>query len=110
MPGERRIKPTTRRALLAVLALLPAGARPSAWAQAPSGKVARIGWLLPGTRAAQEPLVEEFQRGMVELGYIEGRTVATDYLYADGDLDRLPGLAAQLVAMKVDIIVTVSTP
>jgi putative tryptophan/tyrosine transport system substrate-binding protein len=47
---------------------------------------------------------------MRELGYIEGRTVETEYVYADGELDRLPGLAATLVEHKVDVIVTSSTP
>jgi putative ABC transport system substrate-binding protein len=47
---------------------------------------------------------------MRELGYIEGRTVETEYVYADGQFDRLPGLAAKLVEHKVDIIVTASTP
>src|SRR5947208_7558390 len=45
-----------------------------------------------------------------ELGYIEGRTVETEYVYADGQFDRLPGLTAKLVEHKVDIIVTASTP
>jgi putative ABC transport system substrate-binding protein len=47
---------------------------------------------------------------MRELGYIEGRTVETEYVYADGHFDRLPDLAAKLVEHKVDLIVTSSTP
>ena len=47
---------------------------------------------------------------MRELGYIEGRTVETEYVYADAQFNRLPALAAQLVERKVDIIVTASTP
>jgi putative tryptophan/tyrosine transport system substrate-binding protein len=47
---------------------------------------------------------------MRELGYIDGRTVETEYLYADGYFDRLPGLADKLVDHKVDLIVTASTP
>jgi putative tryptophan/tyrosine transport system substrate-binding protein len=47
---------------------------------------------------------------MRELGYVEGRTVQTEYLYADGQFDRLPGLAEKLVDHKVDLIVTASTP
>jgi hypothetical protein len=62
-----------------------------------------------GSQAAQENL-EEYRRGMRELGYVEGRTVETRYLYADGQFDRLPELAAMLVADKVDIIVTAGTP
>src|SRR5262249_25113353 len=45
-----------------------------------------------------------------ELGYIEGRTVETEYLYADAQFDRLPGLAVRLVEHKVGVIVTASTP
>jgi putative ABC transport system substrate-binding protein len=47
---------------------------------------------------------------MRELGYIEGRTVETEYVYADGHFDRLPDLASKLVDHKVDLIVTASTP
>lgn len=80
------------------------------FAQQQSGKVPRIGWLVPSTRAAQEVVLEEYRSGMRDLGYLEGRNVETEYLYADGQFDRLPGLAAELVAHKVDIIVTASTP
>ena len=78
-------------------------------AQQPSRKIPRVGWLALGSQAAQENL-EEYRRGMRELGYVEGRTVETTYLYADGQFDRLPELAAMLVAEKVDIIVTAGTP
>ena len=79
-------------------------------AQQHSGKIPHVGWLVPGTRDNQEPLLEEYRRGMRELGYVEGRTVETEYLYADAQFDRLPGLAQRLVEHKVDVIVTVSTP
>jgi ABC-type uncharacterized transport system substrate-binding protein len=82
----------------------------AARAQQHSGKIPHVGWLVPGTRDNQEPLLEEYRRGMRELGYVEGRTVETEYLYADAQLDRLPGLAQRLVEHKVDVIVTVSTP
>jgi ABC transporter substrate binding protein len=78
-------------------------------AQQSSRKIPRVGWLALGSQAAQENL-EEYRRGMRELGYVEGRTVETKYLYADGQFDRLPELAAMLVAEKVDIIVTAGTP
>ena len=58
------------------------------------------GWLVPGTRDAQSDL-EEYRRGMRELGYIESRTIETKYVYADGRADRLSELAAMLVADKV---------
>jgi putative ABC transport system substrate-binding protein len=78
-------------------------------ARQPSGKIPRIGWLAPGSPTVQD-LLEEYRRGMLEFGYVEGRTVQTEYLYADGQSDRLPGLAARLVTDKVDIIVTAGTP
>jgi putative ABC transport system substrate-binding protein len=53
-------------------------------AQQPSRKIPRIGWLVPSPRAEQDNL-EEYRRGMQELGYAEGRTVETTYLYAEGD-------------------------
>ena len=74
------------------------------------GKPPRIGWLVPTTQAEWDGLLEEYRRGMRELGYIEGRTVETEYLYADGHFERLPDLAAELVEHKVDVIVTASTP
>jgi putative ABC transport system substrate-binding protein len=81
----------------------------TASAQQPSHKIPRIGWLVPSAQTEQENL-EEYRRGMLELGYVEGRTVATTYLYAGGEPARLDSLAATLVAANVDIIVTFSTP
>src|SRR6266849_2408443 len=98
-----------RRNLLLALAAGTLASPVRSFAQQPFRKIPRIGWLVPGTPAVQGNL-EEYRRGMRELGYIEGRTVETEYLYAEGQPDRLPGLAATLVADKVDIIVTASTP
>jgi putative ABC transport system substrate-binding protein len=98
-----------RRNLLLALAAGTLASPVRSFAQQPFRKIPRIGWLVPGTPAVQGNL-EEYRRGMRELGYIEGRTVETGYLYAEGQPDRLPGLAATLVADKVDIIVTASTP
>src|SRR5262245_12747672 len=80
------------------------------FAQQHPGKVPRIGWPVPTTQAEWDTLLGEYRRGMRELGYIEGRTVETEYVYADGELDRLPGLAAKLVEHTLDVIVTASTP
>ncbi len=98
-----------RRTLL--MAIGTAAVRPpSSFAQQNPGKLPRIGWLAPGSQAEQESVLEEYRRGMRELGYVEGRTVETEYLYADGHFDRLSYFAAKLVRDKVDVIVTVSTP
>jgi len=92
--------------LLAGMAII----RPvTANAQQPSHKIPRIGWLVPTPQTEQDNL-EEYRRGMLELGYIEGSTVVTRYLYSGGDPDRLDDLAATLVGEKVDVIVTFSTP
>ena len=91
--------------LLGSAAVWPISAR----AQQLSRKIPRVGWLAPGSEAVEENL-EQYRLGMRELGYVEGRTVETKYLYADGNFDRLGNLAGVLVADSVDIIVTAGTP
>src|SRR5262249_28463320 len=74
------------------------------------GKVPRIAYLSPGS-ASPGPLAyhDEFQRGLRELGYVEGRNIVIEYRFADGKFDRLDQLAAELVRLNVDIIVSVVT-
>ena len=74
------------------------------------GKVPRIGYLSPGSASAG-PLAyhDEFQRGLRELGYVEGQNIVIEYRFADGKFDRLAALAAELVQLNVDIIVSVVT-
>lgn len=76
-----------------------------------AGKIPRIGWLSVGS-ASREPAenLEAFRRGLQQLGYVEGRSITIEYRYAEGRQDRLPELAAELVRLKVDIIVAVPTP
>jgi putative ABC transport system substrate-binding protein len=100
-----------RRTLLVVLGT--GTLAPGSFAQQHSGKPARIGWLVPTTQAewdGPDGWLKEYRGGMRDLGYIEGRTVQTEYIYADGHFERLPELAAKLVEHKVDLIVTASTP
>src|SRR5262245_25327121 len=68
-----------------------------------TGKVARIGFLSPSYEPS--PVGEAFVVGMRELGYIEGRNITIEYRHGEGRFDRLPGLAAELVRLKVDIII-----
>ena len=75
-------------------------------AQKPA-KVHRIGYLT--SASALGPLEEAFRQGLRELGYVEGKNITIDYRLAQGKLDRLFDLAAELVRLKVDIIVTPST-
>ena len=69
-----------------------------------AAKVARIGYLSPN-RASSPRSVDAFLQGLRDLGYVEGRNVVIEYRDADGKLERLPVLAAELVALKVDVIV-----
>jgi putative ABC transport system substrate-binding protein len=80
-------------------------------AQAQQGaKIARIGYL--SLNLAADPIVQEaFRQGLRDLGYVEGRNLVIEYRDAEGKVERLPALAAELVALKVDVIVVpTSTP
>lgn len=70
--------------------------------------IPRIGYLVAGTPDTQSTRTEALQQGLRELGYIEGQTIAIEYRYAEGKVDRLPELAADLVRLKVDVIVVQS--
>jgi putative ABC transport system substrate-binding protein len=73
-------------------------------------KVSRIGILNAQSSASSSTRIEAFRKSLVELGYIEGRNIAIEYRYADGQLERLPRLAAEVVGLKVDVIVAGGTP
>src|SRR4029077_4980652 len=68
-------------------------------------KVPRIGYLSSNDPASDSTRSEAIRLALRERGYIEGQNIATEYRYAEGKLDRLPELAAELVRLKVDIIV-----
>ena len=73
-------------------------------------KVPRIGYLSAGDPAgdpsSNAARIEPFRQGLRELGYVEGKNIFIEWRYAEGKLDRLPALAAELVLLKVDVIVT----
>src|SRR4029453_7438744 len=96
-----------RRFLLTSLA--GALAPPLAGEAQQAAKIARIGYLsLDLANAAN--LREAFLQGLRDLGYVDGRNVAIEYRNAEGKSERLPALAAELVALKVDIILAAGTP
>ena len=69
----------------------------------PAGRNPRIGILRPGS--PPDPLLDAFRQGLRELGYEEGRNISIEYRWAEGRDERFPGLAADLVRLKVDVIV-----
>ena len=73
-------------------------------------QVPRIGYLAVGTVASHGSLLEAFKQGLHDLGWIEGQTIAIESRWVAGQMDRLPALAAELVRLPVDLIVTTSTP
>jgi len=72
----------------------------------PPARMPLIGYLEGGTRSAHTARIEAFHQGLRELSYVEGKNIVIEWRFADGKADRLPGLAAELVRLKVDIIVT----
>lgn len=96
-----------RQVLLATGALL-AVSRPALAQQ--GGKVWRVGVIEVGREDRNRRLHDEFRKGMRELGYYEGRNVAIESRFANGQFDRLPAQAADLVNGKVDVIVVSGTP
>src|SRR5437867_11468230 len=78
----------------------------AAAAQLQSGNVHRIGLLGAHSLSAQAKGVEALRAGLRDLGYVEGKNIVIEYRWAEGKYDRLPNLVAELVALKVDVIVT----
>jgi putative tryptophan/tyrosine transport system substrate-binding protein len=105
---ERQVR---RREFIALL-----GGAGAAWPLATTGpgvaqqptKIARVGILTPAATEAT-PAFQAFHKGIRDLGYVEWQTIVLDFRFARGNLDALPGLAAELVRTPVDVIVTDST-
>ena len=71
-----------------------------------AGRVPRIGYLSGSPASAVAELNEAFRQGVRELGYVEGKNIVIEWRSGEGKRDRLPALAAELVRLKVDLIVT----
>lgn len=99
---------TTRRAFLGALAGALAG--PVAARAQSTSKPRRIGWLGGPTREAAQPFLRPFLQGLKALGWVEGQNIQIEWRFGGGRAERLPALAAELVRLGVELIVTPSTP
>jgi putative tryptophan/tyrosine transport system substrate-binding protein len=109
-PGRRAVAArVTKLGLMLAVCILTASL--AAEAQ-PTGKIYRIGYLAAGWGSGTAYLrpLEAFRQGLRELGWVEGQNIVIEYRYAEGRPDRLPGLADELVRLKVDVIVASPTP
>src|SRR6185503_4686482 len=77
----------------------------TAQAQQPA-KIPRIGFLITSSPSAIAPRLDAFRQSLRELGYVEGKSIVIERRHAEGKSDHLPALAAELVRLKVDVIVT----
>ena len=105
LPDSARLR-AGARAVALVVALLAAPL--VAEAQQPSAKVYRVGVLANALETAEGPLFEAFLDGLGKLGYVEDQNIVIEWRSSEGDAERLPVLAAELVRSKVDVIVATS--
>ena len=98
----------TRRKLLVALGAGAFAVPLSCFAQ--SAKVARVGYLGVTSAASAKSRIEALRVGLRELGYVEGKNLVIEFRWADDKYERLPALMAELIGLKVDVIVTHSTP
>jgi putative ABC transport system substrate-binding protein len=75
-----------------------------------TGKVPRIGYLDPSTASGSAVLVDAFRQELSKLGWVEGKNITVEYRFAEQKPERVPELAADLVRLKVDLIVVAATP
>jgi putative tryptophan/tyrosine transport system substrate-binding protein len=94
-----------RRAFVAGLGSLTAAPLRARAQEYKAGKAYRIGYLAGGSSTSSRYTIEAFRQGLRELGWVEGQNIVIDYRFAEGRLDPLPDLAAELVRLKVDVIV-----
>ena len=99
-----------RRTFLSGISLTALSASLATEAQQQTEKVYRIGYLGNGSASAQAKRVESLRASLRDLGYVEGKNIVMEFRWAEGRLDRLPDLAAELVRLKLDVLVTAGTP
>ncbi|TMA07036.1 MAG: ABC transporter substrate-binding protein, partial [Deltaproteobacteria bacterium] len=75
-----------------------------------TNKIPRIGYLSAQSLSAESSRLDGFRQALRELGYVEGKNFVIEYRFVEGKLDRLPGVAAELVQLKVDVIVVTGSP
>lgn len=110
-PCTRRVAATNGLARLLLLSSFFLGSS-AVRAQQPATRMRRIGYLVGGSAAAGESarLSDAFRTALAELGWAEGQNLSIEYRYAEGQFDRLPRMATDLVRMNVDLIVASPTP
>ena len=91
-----------------LLGLMLAAAGALARAQQPK-KIPHLGYLAAVSASADAPRLEAFRRGLRDLGYVEGQSILIDYRHESHDLQRLPSLAAELIALDIDVLVAVTS-
>src|SRR5215471_6150164 len=102
-------KPVHKEMVCVVFGVLLLALSFPAEAQQSAKKVPRIGFLIPSVPANYATRIETFREGLRELGYVEGKNIVVEYRFAEGKQDRLRELAAELVNLKVDLIVAAAS-
>lgn len=100
----------SRRSMIIVVgagASLPAGV---SFSQQNPAKIHRIGFLQPGSATLSKQRLEALRAGLAERGYVEGKNLVIEARWAEGKMERVPELAAELVRLKVDVLVTSAAP
>ena len=98
-------KTMAKKIVIGLLTTVMLAAGPSAKAQRPT-KIPRIGYVIGPSLAENSVRIEALRQGLRELGYIEGKNIAFEWRSADGRMDRLPALIAELIHLQVDILIS----